>query len=76
VHHGPVRHYTIPVGPGEEPIVVPSNDLPADSDDLADALTTVQANLSCWMDFLSEYYRQGKLVEFEKLLRKALNTRE
>ena len=71
----PIRTYIIPV-PGDQNIIVTSNDLPANSDELSDVLTTVNASLGSWTDFLYEYYRQNKLVEFEKLLRKTLNLRK
>jgi hypothetical protein len=71
----PARVYTISVA-GEDPIVVPANELPENSDDLGEVLVQVSAPLGSWVDFLTEYYRQGKLAEYEKLLRKALNLRE
>lgn len=70
-----VRTYVIPV-PGDQNIVVTSNDLPANSDELSEVLIAVNAPLNLWMDFLNEYYRQTKLVEYEKLLRKALSLRK
>ncbi len=69
------RIYTIAVA-GQEPIVVPSNELPADSDELSEVLAAVAAPIGAWLDFLTEYYRQGRLGEYEKLLRKALNMRK
>ncbi len=69
------RRFLIPVQ-GEDPIEVTSADLPADSDELSEVLLTVSAPVHVWVEFLGEYYRQGRLAEFEKLLRKALSMRE
>ncbi len=70
-----VRTYIIPV-PGDQNIVVTSNDLPANSDELSEVLIAVVAPLNLWLDFLNEYYRQNKFTEYEKLLRKALTLRK
>jgi hypothetical protein len=71
----PPKVYVIPV-PGEDPIVLPSNELPADSNELSEVLLAVSAPLGTWVELLNEYYRQGKVAEYEKLLRKTLNNSE
>lgn len=71
----PPRVYTIPVA-DDEPIIISSNDLPEDSNELADVLLTVNAKLNLWFDFLLEYYRHGKIAEYEKLLQRTLSLRK
>ena len=65
----PVKVFTIPTGPGEQPIHVPSNELPDDSNELAEVLLAVQARPAVWMDFLGEYYRQKKFAQMEGLIK-------
>ena len=52
--------------PGDEPIHIPSSDLP-DATELAEVLITSNAAMKVWVDFICEYAHQGKFGACEVL---------
>jgi hypothetical protein len=64
----PMRVLMIPQQGGDDPIAVPSNELPADADELAEVLVATAAHLGVWMEFIAEYARQAKYAQMEKLI--------
>ena len=66
------RVIVIPTGEGAENVVIPAADLPADVNEIIEVLTSVSAPMTLWLEVLIEYWRQGKVSQFDELLRKVL----
>ena len=58
----------IPVHNSEEVVEVDVNELPEDENEIIDILQGELAPLDLWLRFAVEYYRQGKLDKFTKVL--------
>lgn len=60
---------------GDETIVIRQGELPNDIEEIDEVLRQVNAPISIWHDITVEYWRQGKLEQFDALLRKTLALR-
>jgi hypothetical protein len=60
------RLYSIPTPDGET-VDVSSDELPDSAGEIVEVLRTVGAPLRYYLDFGAEYYRQGRLQQFEAL---------
>ena len=61
---------------GDEHILIPVTELPTDIEEIDEVLRAVNAPIAVWHDITVEYWRQGKLEQFDALLRKTLALRE
>jgi hypothetical protein len=66
------RSFVIPTGVGDESIIIPSNELPEDANEIIEVLSAVAAPPKLWLEILIEYWRRDKVVQFDEVLRKAL----
>lgn len=61
----------IPVRDSEEVVRVERDQLPDDVTDIIDILKAELAPLSIWLEFAIEYYKQGKVKQFQEILEEA-----
>ncbi|KAH9292159.1 hypothetical protein KI387_042658 [Taxus chinensis] len=58
----------IPVQNSEEEVTVELDNLPKDATDILDILKAEQAPLNLWLIIAREYFKQGKINEFQQIL--------
>lgn len=61
----------IPVRDSEEVVKVERDQLPDEASDIIDILKAELAPLSIWLEFALEYYKQGKVTQFQEILEEA-----
>ena len=67
-----VKVLEVPIQGSDAVVEVPVNELPDEVDDLVDILKAEKAELWRWLQFAMEYYRQGKIPQFEAVLKEGI----